>query len=136
LTPDQIRRTNAAKKAGTVRGQQWVKQPADVAEITSRFSAQFDAQYPWMPYEEAHSYEREAEEKGVSKIARAENGFMRMYEKHGAKLRDVRVGSITWRAKRHNFISRHMAQYRKHPTYRRWLAFRMWAFDAGEAPKA
>jgi hypothetical protein len=36
LTPAQIRRTNAAKRRGHARGEQWVRQPRDVARIASR----------------------------------------------------------------------------------------------------
>lgn len=36
LSPDQIRRTNAAKRHGFRQGRQWVKQPRDVARVASR----------------------------------------------------------------------------------------------------
>ena len=36
LTKDEIRRTSAAKRRCTERGQQWCKQPRDVAKKTSR----------------------------------------------------------------------------------------------------
>lgn len=36
LTPDQIRRTNAAKRIGYGKGKQWVRQPEDVARVASR----------------------------------------------------------------------------------------------------
>lgn len=37
LTPDQIRRTNAAKRSGHARGRQYVAQPADVRRASRRF---------------------------------------------------------------------------------------------------
>ena len=37
LTPDQVRRTNAAKRRGTRRGKQFVAQPEDVALVARRF---------------------------------------------------------------------------------------------------
>ena len=36
LTPSQIRRTNAAKREGYERGEQWVRQPRDVARVAAR----------------------------------------------------------------------------------------------------
>ena len=36
LTPSQIRRTNAAKRAGHARCKQWVRQPRDVAQVAAR----------------------------------------------------------------------------------------------------
>jgi hypothetical protein len=36
LSPDQVRRTNAAKRRGSARGKQWVRQPKDVASVASR----------------------------------------------------------------------------------------------------
>ena len=65
---------------------------------------------------------------------------MRVYEKHGARTRTLPVardGHQTWGRKRRNFIARHMAQYRQHPTLRRWLALSMWAYrPPGRKPKA
>lgn len=36
LSPDQVRRTNAAKRRGFAKGKQWVKQPRDVAKLASK----------------------------------------------------------------------------------------------------
>ena len=36
LSPDQVRRTNASKRRGYLRGEQWVRQPADVARVAAR----------------------------------------------------------------------------------------------------
>ena len=35
LSPDQVRRTNASKRRGFTHGRQWVKQPSDIAKLTS-----------------------------------------------------------------------------------------------------
>jgi hypothetical protein len=40
LTPAQIRRTNAAKRAGYQRGKQWVPQPRDVVNVVREFRNQ------------------------------------------------------------------------------------------------
>ena len=37
LTPDQIRRTNLAKKKGYLKGRQFVRQPRDVALVSKKF---------------------------------------------------------------------------------------------------
>ncbi|OUU50609.1 MAG: hypothetical protein CBC12_05300 [Candidatus Puniceispirillum sp. TMED52] len=36
LSPEQIRRTNRSKREGFRKGNQWVKQPKDVADIASK----------------------------------------------------------------------------------------------------
>jgi hypothetical protein len=90
--------------------------------------------YPWMTYAEAHAYEAEAERRGVSRVARGPSGFMRMYESHGDGLRRVPHGNITWGRRRDNFVKRHMAQYQKHPTRRRYLALIMWAYRPSTPP--
>lgn len=127
LTPDQVRRTDAAKARGTRAGKQYVRQPSDVARVAARARRQ-DA-YPWMPYAAAHAHEAEARARGVSEVARAPGGFMRAYARWGARLRSKAASStLTWERKRHNFVARHMAQYAAHPTRRRWLALVMWAY--------
>ena len=89
----------------------------------------------WMTYEAAHAFEKEAERLGVSETARSKRGFMREYQlaKSAAAMRSRPLpagvhGGDTWGIKRDNFVKRHMAQYRKNPTYRRFLALIMWAF--------
>ena len=94
----------------------------------------------WVPYKIAHEYEEEAREKGVSKVARSPRGFMRRYEQAGTssamKKSHVMGYKQTWGQRREAFINRHLAQYKKHHTLRRWLALMMWAFKAGKKPKA
>ena len=91
--------------------------------------------YRWMSYEAARAHESEARRLGVSAVARAPGGFMREYEAAGTAARmrarplppGVR-GGRTWDEKRNGFLARHMASYRTHPTYRRFLALVMWAY--------
>ena len=87
--------------------------------------------YPWMTYKEAHKMEVKAAKHGVSVVARGPGGFMRVYEANPSKLKMQRVmysGTQSWAMRRRNFIKRHLAQYVKHPTPRRWLAMVMWAY--------
>jgi hypothetical protein len=88
--------------------------------------------YKWLPYRQAHLYEKEAERLKVSAVARSGRGFMRQYAKAATakamRQRPVRGSRQTWGLRRDNFIKRMMAQYRSHPTYRRWLALVMWAY--------
>lgn len=100
-----------------------------------------DSSYRWMTYGSATKYEKEAQRLGVSEVARSGRGFMRQYQKAGsaeAMRRRPVAGSRsgqTWGQRRANFIKRHMAQYRRHRTYRRWLALVMWAYlPPGPAP--
>ena len=89
------------------------------------------AVYPWMSYEEAHAYETQAAEKKVSEVARSAGGFMRVYEEHPSpEEMETTMYSETqsWARRRQNFIKRHLTQYLKNPTLRRWLAMIMWAY--------
>lgn len=93
----------------------------------------------WMPYAQAHRWEAEAEMRGVSQVARSSRGFMRAYERHptAAQLRRTPhpTRNHSWAHERANFVKRHMEQYRKNPTRRRWLALVMWAYmPPGPAP--
>ena len=89
----------------------------------------------WMSYAQAHAYEREASELGVSRVARAAKGFMREYERAGSA-RAMRIrplphgvrGGATWGQKRLAFIKRFLAMYRKRPTRPLFLALVMWAY--------
>ena len=91
--------------------------------------------YIWMSYPEAHAFEAEAARLRVSTVARKAKGFMREYEKAATadRMRDRRlpsgvIGGATWGQKRRAFIARHIRQYEKHPTHRRYLALIMWAY--------
>ena len=93
----------------------------------------------WMSYKNAAKYLDEAERLGVSEVARSQTGFMGIYKK--AKTADIMkkppfTKTQTWGRRRDNFVKRHMAQYVKNPTYRRWLALVMWAYNPpGPIPK-
>lgn len=89
----------------------------------------------WLTYRQAHAFEAEAARLRVSQVARASKGFMREYQKAStpAAMRVRRLptgvtGGTTWGQKRDAFVKRHMEQYRRHPTYRRFLALTMWAY--------
>jgi hypothetical protein len=92
-----------------------------------------------MSYKNAAKYLDEAERLGVSEVARSQTGFMGIYKK--AKTADIMkktpfTKTQTWGRRRDNFVKRHMAQYVKNPTYRRWLALVMWAYNPpGPIPK-
>ena len=93
------------------------------------------ASFPWMSYNEAHAYEAKAREQKVSRVARSPRGFMRQFEKtqNIASFCRKRVDGYpnqTWGRRRHNFIARHLKQFKKNPTERRWLAMVMWAYKA------
>ena len=96
-----------------------------------------------MSYAAAKAYEGEAARLGVSTVARSSKGFMREYQKAGSSaamrkrpLPGGVTGGATWGQKRDAFIARHMQQYRKNPTYRRFLALVMWAYrPPGAVPR-
>lgn len=94
-----------------------------------------------MSYSSAARYIPEAKRLAVSQVARSSSGFMGVYKRMKSasemKKKIVRRGhDLTWGRKREAFIARHMAQYRKNPTYRRWLALVMWAYKPpGKVPK-
>lgn len=100
--------------------------------------------YPWMSYAAAHAHESEAARLGVSTVARSSRGFMREYERAGTARNMASrplpmgvSGGETWGQKRNGFVARHMAKYREHPTYRRYLALIMWAYKPpGVRPSA
>jgi hypothetical protein len=87
-----------------------------------------------MTYAAARAWERQAAERGVSRVARSARGFMRAYQAAGTFARL----SPWWKRRRAGFIARHMAQAgrgerlwervrgRWRPT-RRGLALMMWA---------
>ena len=82
-------------------------------------------QYPWLPLDEIRRWLPEMERLGVSEVARSWRGFLTMYQDAGGNPRKV---SDWWKARRTGFIRRHMVQYRRKPSYRRWLAFICWGY--------
>ena len=90
-----------------------------------------------MTLSKAKSFEKEAERLGVSKVARSERGFMRAYnavkgdrEKMSKRLVPQINRVQMWDKRRDEFVARHLKQYNSNPTYRRWLALAMWAYEA------
>ena len=76
-----------------------------------------------MPLKSVELYLPMAEKEKVSVVARSPRGFLAAYRKYGRDLPEE------WEVKRHNFIKRHLAQYRQNPTARRRLALIMWAYS-------
>ena len=95
------------------------------------------SEYPWMTYSQAAKYLEQAQRLHVSEVARSKRGFMGQYKgKTSAQMRKhpVRGYKQTWGQRRHGFLQRHMAQYAKKKTLRRWLALVMWAYRPGPPP--
>ena len=78
--------------------------------------------YPLVDLKTVESYVDMAKKARVSVVARAPGGFLSVYRKFGKNLPEE------WEVKRHNFIKRHLAQFRMKPTPRRRLALLMWAY--------
>lgn len=70
-------------------------------------------------------YEPEMRQKGVSKVARSQRGFLTAYKRAGSP----KNLSPRWKRKREGFIARHGVQYRKKPSRNRRLALIAWAYD-------
>lgn len=81
--------------------------------------------YEWMRYPDVEKHVIEADQLGVSRVARGVGGFVRAYK----KARVPKNMSHEWHKKRENFIKRTLAQYSKNPTHRRKLSLYMWAFN-------
>ena len=90
--------------------------------------------YHWQSLATVKLYEAQAARLGVSAVARSPRGFLRAYKAAGGSARVMNVTPVpgyprqTWGQRRANFIARHLAQYRRQPTERRWLALLMWAY--------
>jgi len=67
----------------------------------------------------------EAQQLGVSKVARGKDGFLTAYKRAGTSQNMTRH----WHGKRHAFIRRHLAQYKLKPTHRQKLALIIWAYN-------
>lgn len=80
--------------------------------------------YPWLPLSEIAKYESEMKRLGVSKVARSRGGFLAIYKRYSGAL----GMSWEWMRRRRGFIARTLPQYRKNPTYRRWLSLVAWAY--------
>jgi hypothetical protein len=67
---------------------------------------------------------------GVSEVARSPRGFFYQWGKMGARVwahPDPKFGQ-RWEDRRDNFVARHMEQFSRHPTLRRFLALVAWAY--------
>ena len=90
--------------------------------------------HKWVALSRVLKLEPYAAELVVSEVARAEDGFLREYERAGTarKMRGRIVPGFafqSWGQRRAAFIARHLPLYRKNPTLRRRLALLMWAYD-------
>jgi hypothetical protein len=89
--------------------------------------------FNWMSLREVLAYESEMDRLGVSKVARSPRGFLTAYKQGHTAAATKRMvvpdhPNQTWGQRRDQFVARHLAQYEKHPTYRRWLALVAWAY--------
>lgn len=94
------------------------------------------AEARWVDLDLVLAFEPLARELGVSDVARSPRGFLKQYRLAGGNPDRL---SPEWRAKRNNFVARHMAQVRTRgeamvvdgmPS-RRLLALIMWAAAPG-----
>lgn len=83
------------------------------------------SEYPYLSLNIIDKYVPEMEALGVSKVARSRRGFLPAYRRANGNPSNL---SEYWRRKRHGFIARHLAQYRKGQARRR-LALIAWAYD-------
>jgi hypothetical protein len=65
-----------------------------------------------------------AKELRVSEVARSPGQIVEQFQ----RFRSVDNLPPKWQQKRRGFIARHMAQYQKNPTYRRFLALAVWGY--------
>jgi len=80
---------------------------------------------PYISLSEIAKYEPDMRRLGVSTVARSPRGFLTYYKKIGGR---ASKANPKWQAKRNAFIARHLVQYDKNPTYRRFLALVAWAY--------
>lgn len=80
-----------------------------------------------MPLSRVLMYEKQAEELGVSKVARGPNGWLTHHKKNPNGIDALR--DTYWREKRQGFIARTLVQYQKKPTLRRLLSLIMWSYQ-------
>ena len=88
--------------------------------------------FNWMSYADAHAFEARAAREGVSEVARGLAGSCGCTRRTHRRRPWKKCSTATFRGRScDNFVKRHLAQYRKNPTRRRYLAMVMWAYDAG-----
>lgn len=83
-----------------------------------------------MSVDDVRRYLFEIQSASVSVVARTPSGFLYNYLRGGKSILPEIApnGHITWERKRHNFIARHLVQYKKHKTHRHRLALIAWAY--------
>jgi len=81
--------------------------------------------YKYLSLREIAEYEPKMRRLKVSTVARSPRGFLTYYKKIGGIPAKV---NERWQAKRNGFIARHLAQYNRNPTHRRFLALVAWAY--------
>ena len=76
-------------------------------------------------------------EEGVSEVARSPRGFFYQWGKMGPRVWDHTDPKFDqrWADRRDNFVARHMEQFRKNPTPRRFLALVAWAYTPFDSRK-
>lgn len=88
--------------------------------------------YNWLSLSEVLKYENEIKKYNVSIVAREKNGFLGEYKKYKnaniMKKQIVPGEKITWEQKRNAFLARSVPQYKKNPTYRRFLSLVAWSY--------
>lgn len=96
----------------------------------------------WLPLSQIEPFEALAERKGVSEVARSDEGFLSFYKAENGDPKALEKvfysENQSWAQRRDNFVNRHMAQVDKNnealwdkkgdPT-RRHLALIMWAYS-------
>ena len=92
-----------------------------------------------MSWRQVEGWLAEIDRLGVSRVARGaerstvtREGFLQAYKRYPSRQKLTRAWARdgeTWLERRDNFVARHLAQYRIHPTYRRRLALIAWAYD-------
>lgn len=88
-------------------------------------SSGYSVMYRYMSLREIKRLEPEMKRLSVSRVARSRSGFLPQFKRANG---DPNRLSEHWRIKREGFVARHLAQQKKHKTYRRSLALAAWAY--------
>lgn len=84
--------------------------------------------YPWMSRKEIYKYIPDIIKYEVSERAREKDGFLNMYLMEKDLTQNYPNKNHNYYIERYNFIQRHLPQYQKKPTKRRFLALVAWAY--------
>lgn len=88
-------------------------------------------EFPVLSNQLANSFVPHMRRLGVSEVARSQRGFMTAWNRYGGSVwthTDPKYGQA-WCDRRDNFVARHMEQFKKNPTLRRFLALVAWAYS-------